>query len=173
MEHKEMIRKLISITFLIALPLVSVFAQQKTDYSGTWKLNVAKSDFGALPGLTSRTDVITHKEPSISNHVTADGGQGKLDYTVNYSTDGKEVTNTIGEFVVKSTAKWEGNNLVVNSKFKINDADVEVVSTWALSADGKTLTISAHISSTMGETDQKLIYEKQESGATPAPAKAP
>ena len=41
-----MIRKVISLTFLLALTAVSVFAQ-KTDYSGTWKMNVAKSDFGA------------------------------------------------------------------------------------------------------------------------------
>ena len=85
-----MIRKLISITFLIALPLVSLLAQQKPDYSGTWKLNVAKSDFGPLPGPDSRTDVITHKEPSISNSVTAETAQGKQQYTVNYTTDGKE-----------------------------------------------------------------------------------
>jgi hypothetical protein len=122
MEHKEMMRRLLSITFLIALPLVSVFAQQKTDYSGTWKLNVAKSDFGVLPGPSSRTDVITHKEPSITNHVTAEGEQGKLDYTVSYSTDGKEVTNTVAERVSKSTAKWDGNNLVVNTKLMLKSS---------------------------------------------------
>jgi len=167
-----MIRKLITVTFLIALPLVSVFAQQKTDFSGTWKLNVAKSDFGPLPGPTSRTDVITHKEPSISNHVTSEGAQGKLDYTVTYSTDGKETTNTIGDFVSKSTPKWEGANLIVNTKLKINDTDVDVVATWVLAADGKTLTISAHISSSMGEADQKLVFEKDSSAAA-APAAKP
>ena len=163
-----MIRKLLSITFLIALPLVSVFAQGKTDYSGTWKLDVAKSDFGMLPGPTSRTDVITHKDPTLTNHVTTEGDQGKLDYTVSYSTDGKEATNTVGERVSKSTAKWDGNNIVINTKLKFGDADVEIVSTWVLAADGKTLTVSAHITSTMGETDQKLVYEKQDSGAAPA-----
>ena len=167
-----MIRKLISITFLIALPLVSVFAQQKTDYSGTWKLNVDKSDFGVLGGPTSRTDVITQKEPSISDHVTADGAQGKQEYTVTYSTDGKETANTFGEMSAKSTTKWDGNSLVINTKLKFNDTDVDVVSTWVLSADGKTLTVSAHISSTMGETDQKLTYDRQDGGAV-APAMKP
>jgi len=169
MEHKEMIRKLLSITFLLALPLASVFAQQKTDYSGTWKLNVSKSDFGVLPGPSSRTDVITHKDPTITNHVATEGDQGKLDYTVNYSTDGKEVTNTVGERVSKSTAKWDGNNLVINTKLKFNDADVDIVSTWVLAADGKTLTVNAHLSSSMGETDQKLVYEKQDSAAPAKP----
>lgn len=167
-----MIRKLISITFLIALPLVSVFAQQKTDFSGTWKLNVAKSDFGPLRGPTSRTDVITHKDPALSNSVTADGAQGKQQYTVSYTTDGKEAVNKIGEREIKSTLKWVGSNLVISSKFVYNDTDVTSEVTWALSPDGKTLTISAHFTSTMGEADQKFVFEKQEGAAASTPAKA-
>ena len=163
-----MIKKLLSITFLLALSAASVLAQQKTDYSGTWKLNVSKSDFGPLPAPDSRTDVITQKEPAITNHVVSEGQQGKLDYTVNYSTDGKEVTNTVADRVSKSTAKWDAKNLVVNTKLKFNDMDVDVVATWVLAADGKTLTIDAHITSTMGEVDQKLVFEKQEGAAAPA-----
>jgi hypothetical protein len=162
-----MIRKLMSITILIALPLVSAFAQQKPDFSGTWKLNVAKSDFGPLPGPESRTDVITHKEPSLSNSVTADGAQGKQQYTVSYTTDGKEAVNKIGQREIKSTLKWVGSNLVISSKFVFNDMDVTSEATWALSSDGKTLTINAHFTSTMGEADQKFVFEKQE-GAAPS-----
>lgn len=168
-----MIRKLLSITFLMALPLITVVAQQKPDFSGTWKLNVAKSEFGALPGPDSRTDVITHKDPSLSDSVTAESAQGKQQYTANYTTDGKEAVNKIGPRDVKSTVKWAGKNLVFSSKFAYNDSEVTGEATWALSDDGKTLTISVHFASAMGETDQKLIYDKQESGATPAPAKSP
>jgi hypothetical protein len=167
-----MIRKILLLTFLIALPLTTAFAQQKPDFSGTWKLNVAKSDFGALPGPESRTDVITHKDPSLSDSVTSDGPQGKQQYTVNY-TDGKEVVNKIGPREIKSTLKWEGSDLVISSKFVYNDADVNARVSWALSPDGKTLTISVHFASTLGETDQKIIFEKQESAAAPTPAKAP
>lgn len=163
-----MTKKLLALFFLLALPLVSVFAQQKTDYSGTWKLNISKSDFGPLPGPDSRTDVISFKDSTISNHVTSEGQQGKLDYTATYSTDGKETTNTVGQFVSKSTTKWDGNNLVVNTKLKFNDTDVDIVATWVLAADGKTLTVNAHLSSTMGEADQKLLYEKQEAAAPAA-----
>jgi len=154
--------------------MVSAYAQAKPDFSGTWKLNVAKTDFGALPGPDSRLDVITHKEPSLTDDVVAEGAQGKQQYTVKYTTDGKEVTNQIGPLAVNSTLKWEASNLVITSKFVYNDADVNVHSTWALSADGKTLTINVHFASTMGETDQKIVFEKQESGApAAAPAKAP
>ena len=167
-----MIRKLIAITFLIALPLVSAFSQPKTDFSGTWKLNVAKSDFGPLPGPESRTDVVTHKDPSLSDSVTADGAQGKQQYTVNYTTDGKEALNKIGPREIKSTLKWAGSNLAISSKFVYNDMDVATEAVWALSPDGKTLTISVHFSSSMGEADQKYVFEKQEATAPSTPAKA-
>ena len=113
-----------SIAFVLALPLITAVAQQKPDFSGTWKLNVAKSEFGALPGPKSRVDVITHKDPSLSVNVTQEGADGRLQYAANYTTD------------------------------------------------GKTRTVSIHYASAMGETDQKLIFEKQESGAA-APAKTP
>jgi len=166
-----MIRKLVGIMFLIALAVGSVAAQQKPDFSGTWKLNVAKSDFGVLGGPTSRTDVITHKDPSISNNVTAEGAQGKQEYTVNYTTDGKEAVNKIGPREIKSTLKWAGSSLVISSKFVFNDADVNGEATWSLSADGKTLTVNAHFTSSLGDADQKFVFEKQEATA-PEPAKA-
>ena len=168
-----MIRKLLSIAFVLALPLITAVAQQKPDFSGTWKLNVAKSEFGALPGPKSRVDVITHKDPSLSVNVTQEGADGRLQYTANYTTDGKEAVNQIGPREVKSTLKWAGSNLLMTSKLVYNDVDVTGELTWALSADGKTRTVSIHYASAMGETDQKLIFEKQESGAAAAPAKTP
>jgi hypothetical protein len=169
---KEMIHRLLSITFLIALSVVSVCAQQKTDFSGTWKLNVAKSEFGMLGGPTSRTDVITHKDPSLSDSVTAEGAQGKQQYTASYTTDGKEAVNKIGEREIKSTLKWAGSNLVISSKLLYNDMDVTGEATWVLSPDGKTLTLSAHYTSAMGDADQKFVFEKQDGGAATTPAKA-
>jgi hypothetical protein len=166
-----MIRKLVSISILTVLPLLSVLGQQKPDFSGTWKLNVAKSEFGQLPGPTSRTDVITHKEPSLSSSVTAETSEGKREYTVNYTTDGKEAVNKIGPRDVKSTLKWVGSDLKISSKFLFNEMEVTSEATWTLSPDGKTLTINAHFVSSMGEADQKFVFEKQEGGATPTPAK--
>jgi len=167
-----MIRKLLSITFVLALPLITALAQQKPDFSGTWKLNVAKSEFGALPGPESRVDVITHKDPSLSVNVTQQVAEGNQQYTANYTTDGKEAVNKIGPREVKSTMKWSGNNLAMTSKLVYNDVEVTGQLTWSLSDDGKTRTVIIHYASAMGETDQKLIFEKQESGAA-APAKTP
>ena len=136
-------------------------AGAKPNYTGTWKLNVAKSDFGPIPGPDTRVDVIEHNDPTLKVSSTQEGPQGKQDVTLNFTTDGKEVTNTPGGLEVKSTGGWEANNLVLNAKLKFQDNDVAIKTTWLLSEDGKTLTQSQHMATPMGEFDQKMIFEKQ------------
>jgi uncharacterized lipoprotein NlpE involved in copper resistance len=156
-----MLRKaVVTIAAVAAFAAVAV-AQNKTNFSGTWKLNTSKSDFGMIPGPTSRTDVIDHKDPSLKVSVTAEVAQGKQQYTVSYTTDGKEAVNSLPGREMKSTLSWQGKSLVVDTKLKFQGNDVTVKSTWTLSDDGKTLTQSAHIGSPMGETDQKLVFDKQ------------
>jgi hypothetical protein len=157
----------------------SLAAQSKPNFSGSWKLNIAKSDFGVLPPSNGRTDVIDHQDPSLKDTVSDDAAQGQQNYTLAMTTDGKEATNNPGGLEMKNIATWTANNLVVNTKLQFQGSDVTIKTTWALSDDGKTLTESAHFESAMGETDQKLIFEKQEGGATatagmkaPAPAMA-
>ncbi len=157
--------------FLIAFAALS-FAQGKPNFSGTWKLNTSKSDFGVLPGPDSRTDVIEHADPALTVHVTAATQQGPQNYTVNFTTDGKEATNSFGPNPAKSTASWDGSNLLINTNLKFNDQDVAIKSVWTLSPDGKTLTQNIHLASAMGETDQKVVYDKQDGGA-PATTVAP
>jgi hypothetical protein len=142
-------------------PSVSAAAGQKPDYSGTWKLNVAKSDFGPLPPPDSRLDIVEHKDPALKVKTSQDGAQGKQEYTLAMTTDGKEATNNAGGLELKSTGSWEGNNLVVDTKLKFQDNDVAIKAVWLLSDDGKTLTQNAHINSPLGELDQKMVFEKQ------------
>jgi len=144
-----------------ATPSVSAAAGARPDYSGTWKLNVSKSDFGPLPAPDTRTDIIDHKDPALKASTSQDGPQGKQEYTLAITTDGKEATNNAGGTELKSTGGWEGNNLVVNTKLKFQDNDVAIKSVWLLSDDGKTLTQNAHITSPLGELDQKMVFEKQ------------
>ena len=78
------------------------------------------------------------------------GAQGKQEYTLNMTTDGKEATNTPGGLEVKSIGGWEANNLVMNVKLKFQDNDVAVKTTWLLSDDGKTLTQNQHLTTADG-----------------------
>lgn len=146
---------------LLALAFGLLQAQAKPNFSGTWKLNTAKSDFGAMPAPDSRTDTITHEDPDLKDTFTQAGQMGEVTAEMKYSTDGKETTNSVRGNEIKSTAKWEGDELAIAGKASLNGADVTLSDRWSLSADGKTLTIQRHVNSPMGDTDQKIVLEKQ------------
>lgn len=136
-------------------------AQAKPNFSGNWKMNGDKSDFGAFPGPTSRTDKIDHKDPSLKLTTNQSGAQGDITADLSYSTDGKETTNEIMGTEVKSTAHWDGNTLVIDSKANFGGADITLKDKWALAEDGKGITIDRHIVTPQGEVDQKIVMEKQ------------
>ena len=147
---------------ILTMVLGVVLAQAKTDFSGTWKINAAKSDFGPMPPPDSMTEKITHQDPDLKANVATTGGaMGDMTYDVSYSTDGKETTNTVAGNDFKSTAKWEGDDLVIDTKGKFNDTEFSSQDRWALSSDGKTITVTRHVSSAMGDADMKLVFEKQ------------
>src|SRR5579862_3139667 len=129
-------------------------AQAKPNFSGIWKVNVAKSDFGALPAPDSRTDQITHQDPDLKVHVSQSGQMGDITYDAIYTTDGKEASNTINGNVFKSTIKWDGDNLAVDTKGSFNGNEFTAKDRWTLSEGGKTMTVQRHLASSMGETDQ-------------------
>ena len=153
--------RLFSLTILtLALGLVQ--AQAKSDFSGTWKMNAAKSDFGQMPPPDTLTEKITHQDPSLKVNVASTGGmQGDMTYDISYTTDGKECVNHMGDNEFKSTLNWDGNDLVVDTKGSFSGNDFTSKGRWTLSADGKTLTITQHFSSAMGEMDMKEVFDKQ------------
>jgi hypothetical protein len=147
---------------ILTMALGVVLAQAKTDFSGTWKINATKSDFGPMPPPDSMTEKITHQDPDLKANVATTGGaMGDMTYDVSYSTDGKETTNTVAGNDFKSSAKWEGDELVIDTKGKFNDNEFTSQDRWALSSDGKTITVTRHVSSAMGDADMKLVFEKQ------------
>jgi hypothetical protein len=147
---------LLGILALIALPAIA-----KPNFTGDWKLNTAKSDFGPMPPPSSMTEKITHDDPKLKVAISQSTDRGDFDFEVNYTTDGKECTNEFRGNEMKSTLKWEGDTLVVDTKGRFGDNDVTMQDKWKLSGDGKTLTVSRHFSSSMGEADQTLVLEKQ------------
>jgi hypothetical protein len=147
---------------LLTLALGLVQAQAKSDFSGTWKLNAAKSDFGPIPPPDSMTEKITHQDPVLKASVATTGGpQGDVNYDVNYTTDGKECVNSVAGNEFHSTLKWDGDDLVVDTKGSFNGNEFTSKDRWTLSADGKVLTVARHLSSAMGEADIKTVFEKQ------------
>ena len=150
------------IVAVLALGTLSLWAQDaKPDFSGTWNLDVSKSDFGPAPPSTSEKREVEHKDPKLKVKATVVGQQGERKTESNYTTDGKENTNPAGPMEVKSTTKWDGKKLVTQSKREFQGQEIEIKDTWELSGDGKVLTNTRDIKGGFGEISQKLILNKE------------
>ena len=137
-------------------------APAKPNYSGIWKLNLAKSDYGPVPAPESQVYTIEHKEPSIKIIVDQKGGaRGDIKFTLDLTTDGKEVAAIPESLGSKSAAKWDGDVLVVKSNIQYQGSPLTIESKYTLSKDGKTLNIAAHIVGDFGEVDTNAVFDKQ------------
>src|SRR5262245_60884002 len=63
---------------LIALTMASQYAtaQAKPNFSGSWKMDTARSDFGPVPAPVPMDRKITHAEPSLTIVEGQDAGGG-------------------------------------------------------------------------------------------------
>ena len=131
--------------------------------TGTWKLNIGKSNFGQIPPPATQTDTIDDSEPTVKISVAQTGGMmGDSNMTSTVDTSGKESKNPgMGGADVVSNAHWDGATLVIDSKTNFQGSDVKIKDSYSLSADGKTLTEVEHIESGMGNFDITNVYDKQ------------
>ena len=174
-----MLRKVLIGALAVAGIAATGFAQGKPDFSGTWKLNVGKSDFGPVPGPSAQTDVIEQSGQTIKIGVNAETEMGKMQYTQTLTTDGREVTiapdapgaHPSPEVTLQSiSAAWNGSTLEVSQKLTYGTDPVTGVSHYTLSADGKVLTISSDYQSPAGGAERTFVFEKQDASAGAAMA---
>ena len=151
-------RLLLILGLVLALSAVPAFA--KPNFTGDWKLNISKSDFGGMPSPNSLTNKVTHDDPKLKVAVKQSGDMGEFEMESNYTTDGKECTNEVFGSPFTSVVKWDGDTLLIDSKGKMGDNDFSISDKWSLSADGKTLTINRNFKSGMGDAVQKMVLEK-------------
>ena len=124
---------------VILLLSSAAVAQGKPGFSGKWALDTVKSDFGELPVPDSQTNIIEHKDPNIKLTQTIRGANvsgGEASSERHYTTDGKESSNKLGQQEVKSTCRWDGNKLVINTKLETPDGTVEIKDSWELTDGG-------------------------------------
>lgn len=148
--------------FFCLLALVAAMpAAAKPNFTGEWKMNISKSDFGGMPGPDSASNTVAHQDPQLKLKVKQSGERGEFEMDLNYTTDGKECINEIGGNPLKTVLKWDGEVLIIETKASFDGNEFSMQDKWQVSEGGKILIISRHMSSGMGEGDQKLVYEKQ------------
>jgi hypothetical protein len=133
----------------------------KPNFSGTWKLNPAKSNYGPVPVPDKMERKIVHNDPTLKMTTTQSGPQGEITTDITYKTDGSESTNQIRGAEVKSIAKWDGDALTVSSKREIQGNEMQFNERWTLGEGGKVLTVVNKISGAQGDFEVTIVLEKQ------------
>jgi hypothetical protein len=140
------------------------------DFSGTWRLDHSKSDFGAFEdkplAKADSTLVVEHRDAELKIKRTLSlNGQEEVKEFV-YYTDERGETNqaTLGVGEVKSKTKWDGDRVVSEAKVvrksQTGPYELNVTQRWQVSSDGKTLTNTTNISNQMGAQQVKLVYRR-------------
>jgi hypothetical protein len=143
----------VSFFFLTA----GVIAADKTNLTGTWKMNPAKSALGSN-AIKSRVDTIEHKDPQLKITTTQDDENGTNTVVRDYVTDGREMTHTILGGERKSSAHWDGNVLVIETK--VMNGNYTIHDRWAVAEDHKGIRIDRELSNAPGRP-QRVVLEKQ------------
>ncbi|MBI3682057.1 MAG: hypothetical protein HY235_16865 [Acidobacteria bacterium] len=146
-------------TALILLTAALIAA--KPNFSGEWKMDPSKSDFGPNPAPEKIVRTIQHDDPNLAIKTLLVSQQGEIASGLKYTTDGKECTNTTRFGEAKGTAKWDGDTLVIESKLQFQGADIVQKDRWTLSSDGKAMKVQTSIKSPQGEIEMAISFDKQ------------
>jgi len=145
-------------TTVIAALTIATAASAKPNFSGTWRLNKAKSNYGPVSAPNRMERKIVHADPTLKMIIVQGNDEGERTVEQEYRTDGSEVVNKIGSREVASTAKWEGQVLVISSEH----GDLAQSERWTLSEDGKVLTLVNRVKSPKRNFEVTVVMDKQE-----------
>lgn len=133
-------------------------AQGKTNFAGTWNVDVAKSDpsVSGRAGVATARLVITQTATEMTVVTTTARGEAK---TV-YKLDGSEMVETGAMADSKAKASWEGGKLVINRVQTLKSGAGTLTSKEVYSLEGGALTLVTSRTSPSGETSRKTVFTK-------------
>lgn len=150
---------------LFAIGLLLVGVALAADFSGTWVLNAEKSDQarggggGGARGGGMGGGELTIKQAG--NVLTISRAMGQQTMDTSYTMDSAEHTNTSQMGDLKYKAVLEGNSVHITGTQASQRGDRPVDTTYALSDDGKTLTVTNVRQGQNGPTTSKQVYDKK------------
>jgi hypothetical protein len=158
---------MVAATLLTLVAAVSEADQDaKPNFSGTWTLDLSRSNTGPLPPPESLEAVIEHEDPTITSTLTQKGDDGVITTRTTITTDGGENRNTVttagGEVPLFSRSRWSGRTLVIATSMTLDGAPIGVTESWTLSGDGRQMIVSRAFSSDQGAFQQRFVFVRRE-----------
>jgi len=141
--------------------LTSNFAmgQTKPDFSGTWKDIASTSTSGCTEGIQQRDTLL---KVVVDTKLGGGALLSSLTAEHTYTIGGKEEIKKTDDGIIHAVSvKWEGTSLVFLRTDQEGANTTTTREVWSLSENGKTLTVTRHITSWRGTSDGKTVFEKQ------------
>ena len=153
---------LVRISLLLCVAGISV-AQQHPDFSGTWNLNVADSDYSDKHAVVPDRLVLTVQQSgdALKYRLAREKDGKKTHYDVELTISGPPYESDAAGVV---TAEWKGDKLEIPTLFNPGqDRQSDQTETWSLSADGKRLIddVLIHPPRNGPEVHIKRVLDKQ------------
>ena len=150
-------------TFLALAVSGLLAAQSHPNFSGTWKLNVAESDYSDKRAVVPDRLVFTIqlKNDRLKWHNDWAKGDRKNNFDVDLTIGGSPYESDAAGIV---TAEWKGDTLIVSILYNPgSDRQSDQVETWTLSTDGKKMVdeLIVHPPSNAAEVHIKRVFDKQ------------
>ena len=134
-------------------------ASEKPNFSGEWKMNVAKSNFGQLPPPAKFVRRIQHSEPSLTVIEEQTAGGRDSTTTRKITTDGKSVTLELNGAPALCSSVWDGTDIVATTA--LDTVGLKFTDRMSLSPDGRMLTSKVQIASPQGDGELIVVFDRQ------------
>lgn len=153
----------------LALP-AAAWAQGKTDFSGTWVFNSAKSEpppGGGGGGVAvGRGAVVTAALAALTTlRVKQTATELTIENEASYKLDGSESVNKVPNGQAKTKASWDGAKLVLSSTQSLSSIagqfDIQTKDVWSLDAGTLTIERTSNTSAPGASSTRKLVYTKK------------
>ena len=152
---------LIGFGVVLGIGVVSVSGQTTDARIGTWKLNVAKSQFSPGPppqSLMVKVEPSGRGEKVATEGVNADGTRTATQYTASF--DGKDYPLTGSQ--VANTVSLKRVDARTTERTDKKDGTVAQTLRRVVSQDGKTMTVTVKGKNAQGQdVNSTLVFEKQ------------
>ena len=159
---------LTTISCIITVFSLSPVHAQKVNFSGFWKMNSEKCDFGMIPPPDDLTLNVKHKDINFEFEQTSVTQRGESKENIKFTTDGKETSNMLSQGIdVTVTGVWKENVLVMEVGIYSQGVSGKITYEFSLSADKKTMTLK-YIQERAGDIiEATFVFDKGESPSTP------
>ena len=133
-----------------------------TNFSGRWRMDKAKSDFGTFKKPSMVVRVIDQHDPDMNVHLVQTTGDRTSTVDVTYKTDGTYSTNIVNGRDARTKSFWDGRDLVIRTNMRNSKNEPEVIEDrYSLSPDGQTLTTTSHVVTDKGEATLVLVSNRE------------